>query len=75
MAKTVTVDGTQVESIKIEVSEGKVSGLKIFTEVSYGTFGRHEVLDLWAKLTVGQKTTLQGIVDKALNAVQTEYLG
>ena len=75
MVKTITADGVLVESIKIEVSEGKVSGLKVFTEVNYGTFGRHEMLDVWAELTVGQKTTLQGIVDKALNAVQAEYLG
>lgn len=56
-------------------SDGQINEVKVVCEVSYGTVGLGETVDIWPKLTATQKQTAQTLYDRIKALVEAEYLG
>jgi len=71
MARTITAQSVKpITTITFNVKAGMIVGLTSEVEINYGTFGHNETVELWSKLSTGQRNALQGIYN-TLNT-QTE---
>ena len=75
MPKSLTATDLTIEGLSIQTDEaGAIAGLTATVNVSYGGTRSREEFDLWAELTVSQRTAFQGLYDRLTQRLQTTYL-